>query len=52
MKGLSLEASLKTAVNYTVESIKATIKEENPNWYGVNFEEAIPFLLDELNKNR
>ncbi len=52
MKGLSLEGALKTAANYTVESIKATIKEENHNWYGVNFEEAIPCLLDELNKNR
>ena len=52
MKGLSLEGALKTAVNYTVESIKATMKEENPNWYGVNFEEAIPYLIDELKNNK
>ena len=52
MRGLSLEAALKTAVNFTLESIKATMKEENHNWYGVNFEEAIPFLIEEINKNK
>lgn len=52
MKGLSLEGALKTAVNYTVKSIKATIKEKDHIWYGVNFEEAIPFLIEELNNNR
>lgn len=52
MKGLSLEGALKTAANYTVASIAATVKEENHNWYGVNFEEAIPCLLDELKNNR
>lgn len=51
MRGLTLEGALKTAANYTVASIKATIKEENHNWYGVNFEEAIPTLLEELKKN-
>ena len=52
MRGLSLEGALKTAVNYTIESIKATMKDKNPNWYGVNFEEAIPFLIEELKKNK
>lgn len=52
MRGLSLEGALKTAANYTVESIKATIKEENHNWYGVNFEEAIPCLINELESNK
>ena len=52
MQGLSLEGALKTAANYTVASIAATVKEENHNWYGVNFEEAIPCLLDELKNNR
>ena len=52
MRGLSLEGALKTAANYTVEAIRATVKEENHNWYGVNFEEAIPMLLDELKNNK
>lgn len=51
MKGLSLEGAIRTAVNYTVESIRATLKDDKHNWYGVNFEEAIPTLLEELKKN-
>lgn len=51
MKGLSLEGALKTAANFTVESIKASVKDPDHHWYGVNFEEAIPFLLDELKSN-
>lgn len=52
MQGLSLEGAIKTATNYTVEAIKATMREENHNWYGVNFEEAIPYLLQELKNNK
>ena len=52
MQGLSLEGAIKTAANYTVEAIKATMREENHNWYGVNFEEAIPYLLQELKNNK
>ncbi len=52
MRGLSLEGALKTAANYTVESIKASMRDKDNNWYGVNFEEAIPYLLKELNSNR
>ena len=48
MRGLSLEAALKTAVNYTLKSIRATMREENHNWYGVNFEQAIPMLVEKL----
>lgn len=51
MRGLSLEGALKTAANYTVESIKASMRDKDNNWYGVNFEEAIPYLLKELNSN-
>ncbi len=52
MRGLSLDKAIRTAVNYTVESIKATMNDKNSNWYGVNFEEAIPYLIDEINKNK
>ncbi len=51
MRGLSLEGALRTSVNYTVASIKATINDPDRAWYGVNFEEAIPCLLDELKNN-
>lgn len=51
VKGLSLEGALKTAVNFTVEAIRASMKDNERLWYGVNFEEAIPFLLEELKNN-
>ena len=52
MRGLSLENSLKTAANYTVDSIKKTVAEPNHNTYGVNFEQSVPLLLEELEKNK
>ena len=52
MRGLSLEGALKAAVNFTFEAIRATMKDENHNWYGVNFEEAIPFLIEEIKSNK
>lgn len=52
LRGLSLENSLKTAANYTVDSIKKTVAEPNHNTYGVNFEQSVPLLLDELEKNK
>ena len=51
MSGQSLLGALKTAVEFTLDSIKQTISEPNHIWYGVNFEKSIPKLL-ELLKNR
>ena len=45
MRGQGLEAALKTAVEFTVESIRRTILYPDHNWYGVDFETAIPLLL-------
>ncbi len=52
MRGLTLENSLKTAANYTLDSIRKTVAEPNHNTYGVNFEQSIPLLLEELEKNK
>lgn len=52
VNGLSLTGAVKTAADFTLESIKATVRDKNSNWYGVNFEEAIPFLLDALEQNK
>lgn len=51
MRGLSLEKSYSLAADYVVESIKATLEEENYNWYGVNFEQAVPYLVRRLGEN-
>ena len=52
MRGLSLEGALKTAANFTLASIKETVKNPVHNWYGVDFETALPLLLRELESNR
>lgn len=49
--GISLEESLKIAVDFTWETIKETYK-ENKNAYGVNFELKIPYLINRINKTK
>lgn len=49
MHGQELTSALKTAVEFTVDSIKQTVSEVDHIWYGVNFEKSIPKLLELLN---
>ena len=44
----SIPDALALAADYTLECIKYTISDENANWYGVNFEQAIPYLIHRL----
>ena len=46
-KGKTFEDSIKIACDYVKECIRVTLLEDNYNEYGVNFEEAIPYLLKE-----
>ena len=48
VRGLSAPEALALAADYTVECIRLTLAEENHNWYGVNFEQATPYLLRRL----
>ena len=50
MRGLSLGDALSLAADYTVECIRLTLQDPHANWYGVNFEEAIPYLVGRLQK--
>ena len=50
MNGMSIPEALAIAADYTVECIRLTVQEENHSWYGVNFEEAIPYLLHRMGK--
>lgn len=52
MCGLTLQNALKTAANFTVAAIKDTVKNPGHNWYGVDFETALPTLLKELEANK
>lgn len=51
MRDFSLEKALEIAVNFTLEAIRASIRDPDHRWYSVNFEEAIPVLIDLLKKN-
>lgn len=48
--GKSVLDSFKIAVDFTVESITKTIENKNSNWYGVDFESALPQLIKRINE--
>lgn len=52
MRGLSMEEALKTAVDYVLECIQCTVADKNSRSYGVNFEEALPFLIRRLESRK
>lgn len=50
MGGKEFEESVKIAADYVVECIRITAEREGSNWYGVDFETAIPSLVDKMRK--
>ena len=48
MRGKSLEDALAIAADYTVACIEETVSHPDHNWYGVDFETKIPYLLERL----
>ena len=50
MRGLSLEDALSLAVDFTLECMKRTQEDPNSRFYGVNFEEALPFYISRIPK--
>lgn len=48
MRGKPLGDALALAADYTVECIRATLASPDHAWYGVDFEAAIPYLVDRL----
>ena len=50
VNGLSWQEAVQVAADYTAECIRLTLADPSKPWYGVNFEQAIPFLLKRLNK--
>ena len=49
MRGYSTEESLAIAVDFTLECMEKTLADPNYRFYGVNFEEALPFYIERLN---
>ena len=48
MRGLSTEQALSVAVDFPLECMKKTMQDENHRFYGVNFEEALPYYIRRL----
>ena len=48
VRGLSFEKSYSLAGDFVVEAIKNTLSHPDYNWYGVDFESAIPYLVSRL----
>lgn len=50
MNGFDWQKALQVAADYTAECIRLTMNDKEGRWYGVNFEEAIPYLLKLIEK--
>lgn len=50
MRGFSIPESLSIAVDFTLLSMKKTLSDPNHRFYGVNFEEALPYYIKRLEK--
>ena len=48
MRGISIERSLSIAVDFTLETMKKTALDDNRRFYGVNFEEALPYYISRI----
>ncbi len=46
--GYPLEDALKLAVDFTLDCIRATQADPNATWYGVEFEKALPLLIERM----
>ncbi len=49
VRGLSLHDACQLAADFVVESINKTLSHADYNWYGVDFESAIPYLVNRIN---
>ena len=48
VSGMPLDDALALAVDYTLACMKETMADPDHVWYGVNFESAIPMLVDRM----
>ncbi len=48
MRGKTETEALRVAVDFTLECMKKTLADENHRFYGVNFEQALPYYIDLL----
>ena len=46
MRGRDWKDAMRIAADYTAHTIQVTLDDPKKPWYGVNFEETIPYLID------
>ena len=52
MRDFPLDKACRLSADFVVQSIKKTLEHGDYNWYGVDFESALPGLIWELNKTK
>ena len=50
MNNMNWKEAMAVAADYTAECIRVTLEDPSEPWYGVNFEQAIPYLLKRIGK--
>ena len=50
IRGLPWQEAVQIAADYTAQCIRVTLEDPSKPWYGVNFEQAIPYLVHRLEK--
>jgi len=50
MNDMNWKDAVKVAADYTAECIRLTLEDPAKPWYGVNFEQAIPYLIERIKK--
>lgn len=50
MQGKTIEQAAALAADFVVECIEHTLPDKQQHWYGVKFEECIPYLIERMNK--
>lgn len=48
MRGLPLQEAMRLAADFTYECIRMTVTDPERRWYGVSFEQALPYLWKQL----
>ena len=48
VRGFKIDEACRLAADFVVESIKATLSHKDFNWYGVDFESALPMLMSHI----
>lgn len=50
INGMDWKEAIQVAADYTAECIRLTLEDPAKPWYGVNFEQAIPYLVQRIQK--